>query len=106
VNVDVRALEYRSEIKVQAGRSERGYHPCRLSGKQRQMARAKRKTKAGRQCAAPAVRGSVLCALYSDPNRAAELGRKGGARNRKVYDNDSCNVYVPESVQDVSCLRS
>ena len=48
----------------------------------------------------------ALCALHSDPNRAAELGRKGGARNRKVYDNDSCNVYVPESVQDVSCLRS
>jgi general stress protein YciG len=59
------------------------------------------KTKAGRQCAAPAVRGSALCALHSDPNRAAELGRKGGARNRKVYDNDVRNVSVPESAGDV-----
>src|ERR1700730_4549599 len=58
-------------------------------------------TKAGRQCAAPAVRGTALCALHSDPNRAAELGRKGGARNRKVYDGDARNVSVPESAGDV-----
>jgi general stress protein YciG len=59
------------------------------------------KTKAGRQCAAPAVRGSVLCALHSDPKRAAELGRKGGARKRKVYTSDVRNVSVPESAGDV-----
>src|ERR1039457_5004744 len=59
------------------------------------------KTKAGRQCAAPAIRGSACCALHSDPNRAAELGRKGGARNRKVYDGDADNVSVPESAGDV-----
>ena len=59
------------------------------------------KTKAGRPCAAPAVRGSALCALHSDPNRAAELGRKGGARNRKVYDSDARNFAVPTSAGDV-----
>jgi general stress protein YciG len=59
------------------------------------------KTKAGRECAAPAVRGGALCAIHSDPNRAAELGRKGGARNRKVYDGDVGNVSVPESAGDV-----
>jgi general stress protein YciG len=59
--------------------------------------KCKAKTKAGRPCAAPAVRGSALCALRSDPKRAAELGRKGGARNRKVYASDVRNVAVPES---------
>jgi general stress protein YciG len=59
------------------------------------------KTKAGRQCAAPAVRGGAFCSLHADPERAAALGRKGGARNRKVYDADVCNVSVPESAGDV-----
>ena len=59
------------------------------------------KTKASRQCAAPAVRGSAFCALHSDPNRAAGLGRKGGARNRKVYDGEVREVSVPESAGDV-----
>src|SRR5271157_2300381 len=63
--------------------------------------KCKAKTKAGRPCAAPAVRGSALCALHADPNRAAELGRKGGARNRKVYDGDVRNVSAPESAGDV-----
>ena len=58
-------------------------------------------TKAGRQCAAPAVRGRALCTLHSDPNRAAELGRKGGARNRKVYGENVPRVSVPESAGDV-----
>ena len=63
--------------------------------------RCQAKTKAGRPCAAPAIRGSAYCALHSDPNRAAELGRKGGARNRKVYDGDVGTVSVPESAGDV-----
>jgi general stress protein YciG len=64
------------------------------------------KTKAGRQCAAPAVRGSALCALHSDPNRAAELGRKGGARNRKVYDSEVRKVSVPESAGEVKRMMA
>ena len=60
------------------------------------------KTKAGRPCAAPAVRGGAFCSLHADPERAAALGRKGGARNRKVYDDGGvCNVSVPESAGDV-----
>jgi hypothetical protein len=51
--------------------------------------------------AAPAVRGENYCSLHSDPNRAAELGRKGGARSRKVYDSQLENVAVPESAADV-----
>src|SRR5271157_1789418 len=64
------------------------------------------KTKAGRQCAAPAVRGGAFCALHSDPNRAAELGRRGGACNRKVYDGDVRNVSVPESAGDVKRMMA
>jgi hypothetical protein len=45
-------------------------------------------TKAGRQCAAPAIRCGICCALHSDPDRAAQLGRKGGMRNRHVYQSD------------------
>ena len=59
------------------------------------------KTKAGRQCAAPVLSGSAFCSLHADPERAAALGRKGGARNRKVYDGDVHNVSVPESAGDV-----
>src|SRR5664279_5244569 len=59
------------------------------------------KTKAGRPCAAPVLSGSAFCSLHADPERAAALGRKGGARNRKVYDGDVHNVSVPESAGDV-----
>jgi general stress protein YciG len=59
------------------------------------------KTKAGRQCAAPAVRGGTFCSLHADPERAAALGRKGGARNRNVYDGGVHNISVPESAGDV-----
>jgi general stress protein YciG len=63
--------------------------------------KCKAKTKAGRPCAAPAVRGGNYCALHADPERAAQLGRKGGTKNRKVYDGDVRNVSVPESAGDV-----
>jgi hypothetical protein len=59
------------------------------------------KTKAGRPCAAPVLSGSVVCALHSDPNRAVELGRKGGARNRKVYTGEIQEASVPQSAADV-----
>lgn len=58
-------------------------------------------TKAGRRCAAPAIRGGINCALHADPERAAELGRKGGLRNRKVYENGEQEVSVPTSVGEV-----
>ena len=59
-------------------------------------------TKAGGQCAAPAVRGGTLCALHSDPERAAELGRKGGAGNRKLYQaEDRPKIPAPRNASDV-----
>ena len=63
-------------------------------------------TKAGRQCAAPAVRGGTLCALHSDPERAAELGRKGGAGNRKLYQaDDRPKIPAPRNASDVMTER-
>jgi hypothetical protein len=58
-------------------------------------------TKAGRQCAAPVIRGAVYCALHSDPKKAAELGRKGGKANRHTFETPSQEVEPPESVGDV-----
>jgi general stress protein YciG len=61
-------------------------------------------TKAGRQCAAPAVRGGTYCALHNDPDRAAQLGRKGGANNRRVYQGNQREIPPPQSARDVKKL--
>jgi general stress protein YciG len=61
-------------------------------------------TKAGRQCAAPAVRGGIYCALHNDPDRAAQLGRKGGANNRKVYEGNQREIPPPQNARDVKNL--
>jgi general stress protein YciG len=58
-------------------------------------------TKAGRQCAAHAVRGGIYCALHNDPGRAAQLGRKGGANNRKVYEGNQREIAPPQNARDV-----
>ena len=42
-----------------------------------------------------------LCFFHSDPKRAAELGRKGGRRNRHTYEAPLRPVIVPESAADV-----
>ena len=43
--------------------------------------RCQGRTKNGRPCRAFATEGG-LCFLHSNPNKAAELGRKGGRKNR------------------------
>ena len=63
--------------------------------------RCKAMTKAGGSCTAPAIRGGEFCALHSDPGRAAELGRKGGLRNRHTYEQSDEPVAPPESASDV-----
>jgi general stress protein YciG len=62
------------------------------------------KTKAGRPCAAPAVRGGIFCALHSDPERAAQLGRKGGTKNRRVYEANEREISAPRTACDVKNL--
>jgi general stress protein YciG len=45
------------------------------------MNRCKGRTKAGQPCGAAATAGG-LCFFHANPNKASELGRKGGRRNR------------------------
>jgi hypothetical protein len=40
------------------------------------------RTKSGNDCRAAAVIASPFCAIHGDPERAAELGRMGGLKNR------------------------
>ena len=40
--------------------------------------RCKRKNLDGKRCGARALKGKESCALHADPNKAAELGSKGG----------------------------
>ena len=63
-------------------------------------------TKAGGQCAAPAVREGIYCALHNDPERAAQLGRKGGANNRKVYEGNDREIPPPQNARDVKNFLS
>jgi general stress protein YciG len=62
------------------------------------------KTKAGRDCAAPAVRSGIYCAFHNDPERAAELGRRGGTRSRKVYESPNREIPAPKNACDVKNL--
>jgi len=62
------------------------------------------KTKAGRPCAAPAVRGGIYCALHADPERAAQLGRKGGTKNRRAYEGNEWQGSAPRNACDVKNL--
>jgi general stress protein YciG len=66
--------------------------------------RCKAKTKADRECAAPAIRGGDFCSLHADPDRAAELGRKGGARNRHIYESNGTDLTPPQTASDVKDL--
>jgi len=59
------------------------------------------RTKAGAPCAAPAIHGGIYCALHSDPQRAAEPGRKGGRNNRRTYETDGKEVSSPRSASAV-----
>jgi general stress protein YciG len=57
-------------------------------------------TSSGEPCKAkPHKEG--LCFFHSDPKRAAELGRKGGRRNRHTSEEPMQPVAAPESASDV-----
>ena len=58
----------------------------------------------GSQCKASALGGKKLCALHSDPGKAAELGSKGG-RRLTVFNPDNLMPFpVPKSAADVRDL--
>ena len=43
-----------------------------------------RRKRDGRRCKAPALSGREYCALHSDPDRAKQLGSKGGRRRAAI----------------------
>jgi hypothetical protein len=59
------------------------------------------RTKSGNECRAGAVTGTQFCALHGDPERAAELGRMGGRRNRHYMDTDPISITPPSTPEDV-----
>ncbi len=57
--------------------------------------------KRGTPCQAAAVHGSPFCALHGDPERAAELGRMGGLKNRHYVETDPVTIAKPSTPEDV-----
>ena len=61
-------------------------------------------TKAGTSCTAPAT-ASGRCYFHTDPEKAAEAGRRGGLKNRYVRPDDE-NTELPalETAADVRSM--
>jgi general stress protein YciG len=64
------------------------------------LGHCKATTSSGKPCRAKPHKGG-LCFFHSDPQKAAELGQKGGRRNRHTYETPLQHVTVPESAGDV-----
>ena len=62
--------------------------------------RCKGITRSGKPCTAWAMEGG-LCYFHANPDKAAELGRKGGLRDRHTYEQSNEPVAPPESAADV-----
>jgi hypothetical protein len=62
------------------------------------------RTKLGNECRAAAVVGTPFCALHGDPERAAELGRMGGRKNRHYVDTEPVNITPPSTPEEVKNL--
>ena len=91
-------------ILSSGGQQSGRWYPCRLSGKQRQMARANRQRK--RAVSVPLRRFAMASTALSTmtQGRAAQLGRKGGANNRKVYEGNQQQITPPQNARDVKNL--
>ncbi len=63
------------------------------------LVQCKATTSSGERCKAKPHKNG-LCFFHSDPKKAAELGRKGGRRNRHNYETPM-HLSAPESAGDV-----
>jgi hypothetical protein len=60
-------------------------------------------TRNGQPCKAKPHKDG-LCLFHSDPEKAAELGRKGGLCRQRVYEQLCEPVIPPESAADVKLM--
>ena len=74
-----------------------------LKAAERDPALCKATTRAGTACMARATDGG-LCFFHANPNKAAELGRLGGQKNRHVFDALIEDVSPPKNAVDVKEL--
>src|SRR5438093_13145290 len=65
--------------------------------------RCRAKTKAGKPCPAPAT-ATGLCYNHESPARAAEMGRKGGLKNRHVVPDDEVEILPLNTADDVRVM--
>src|SRR5438093_8057011 len=65
--------------------------------------RCRATTKAGEPCPVAAT-SSGLCYLHDDPKRAAEMGRRGGLKNRRVIPDDSAEMPPLNPAEDVRAM--
>jgi hypothetical protein len=59
------------------------------------------RTKRGDECRAAAVIGTPFCALHGNPQRAAELCRMGGLRNRHYVETEPVIITPPTTPEHV-----
>src|SRR5437867_11815941 len=62
--------------------------------------RCRATTKAGQPCPVAAT-PSGLCFLHDNPKRAAEMGRRGGLKNRRVIPDDTAEMPPLNTAEDV-----
>jgi hypothetical protein len=62
--------------------------------------RCQSRTKSDRPCRAAATSGG-LCFFHANPNKASELGRKGGRSKRQVMMRDADPLPALNSVESV-----
>jgi len=60
-------------------------------------------TKAGNPCTAPAS-AAGLCYFHANPGAAAEMGRKGGLKNRHVVPDDTVELPPLNTAGDVRAM--
>jgi hypothetical protein len=57
-------------------------------------------TKNGTACTAWALEGG-LCYFHANPDKATELGQRGGRRRQRTYEQSTEQIAPPESAADV-----
>jgi uncharacterized protein DUF5763 len=62
--------------------------------------RCQGKSKSGNRCRAAAT-ASGLCFFHANPNRAVELGRIGGGKNRHVFAGGEDSPLALQTPQDI-----